>query len=149
MRGLRPPTVMQKRSWVWFLSPALQFIILVVDSTDRERLAISKEELYRMLAHEVMHERGNHLHSGVVIGVPRTVSLFHPLPSFRICGKQLCWYLPISKIWRIAWVQQRSPLTSRSAPSKTTPGTYSPAVHSQEKGETHMFDWFLFFFLNF
>lgn len=36
-----------------FLSPALQFIILVVDSTDRERLAISKEELYRMLAHEV------------------------------------------------------------------------------------------------
>ncbi|TWW70861.1 ADP-ribosylation factor-like protein 5B [Takifugu flavidus] len=42
----------EKRSWVWFLSPALQFIILVVDSTDRERLAISKEELYRMLAHE-------------------------------------------------------------------------------------------------
>lgn len=38
---------------MWFLSPALQFIILVVDSTDRERLAISKEELYRMLAHEV------------------------------------------------------------------------------------------------
>lgn len=38
-----------------FLSPALQFIILVVDSTDRERLAISKEELYRMLAHEVRH----------------------------------------------------------------------------------------------
>lgn len=32
-----------------------QFIILVVDSTDRERLAISKEELYRMLAHEVTH----------------------------------------------------------------------------------------------
>ncbi|XP_043960253.1 ADP-ribosylation factor-like 8 isoform X1 [Gambusia affinis] len=29
-----------------------RFIILVVDSTDRERLAISKEELYRMLAHE-------------------------------------------------------------------------------------------------
>ncbi|XP_062297400.1 ADP-ribosylation factor-like protein 5B [Scomber scombrus] len=28
------------------------FVILVVDSTDRERLAISKEELYRMLAHE-------------------------------------------------------------------------------------------------
>lgn len=30
-----------------------QFVILVVDSTDRERLVISKEELYRMLAHEV------------------------------------------------------------------------------------------------
>lgn len=37
----------------FFFSP--QFIILVVDSTDRERLAISKEELYRMLAHEVTH----------------------------------------------------------------------------------------------
>lgn len=33
--------------------PTVQFIILVVDSTDRERLVISKEELYRMLAHEV------------------------------------------------------------------------------------------------
>uniref|UniRef100_A0AAQ4RF47 ARF like GTPase 5B n=1 Tax=Gasterosteus aculeatus aculeatus TaxID=481459 RepID=A0AAQ4RF47_GASAC len=32
--------------------PTVQFIILVVDSTDRERLVISKEELYRMLAHE-------------------------------------------------------------------------------------------------
>lgn len=40
-------------AWTFFFSP--QFIILVVDSTDRERLAISKEELYRMLAHEVTH----------------------------------------------------------------------------------------------
>lgn len=31
----------------------MQFVILVVDSTDRERLVITKEELYRMLAHEV------------------------------------------------------------------------------------------------
>ncbi|XP_031540953.2 ADP-ribosylation factor-like protein 5B isoform X2 [Camelus dromedarius] len=31
-----------------------EFIILVVDSIDRERLAITKEELYRMLAHEDM-----------------------------------------------------------------------------------------------
>ena len=30
-----------------------QFIILVVDSTDRERLSITKEELCRMLANEV------------------------------------------------------------------------------------------------
>uniref|UniRef100_A0A4W3HDT3 ARF like GTPase 5B n=1 Tax=Callorhinchus milii TaxID=7868 RepID=A0A4W3HDT3_CALMI len=29
-----------------------EFIILVVDSTDRERLSVTKEELYRMLAHE-------------------------------------------------------------------------------------------------
>ena len=30
-----------------------QFVILVIDSTDRERLHISKEELYHMLANEV------------------------------------------------------------------------------------------------
>ena len=29
-----------------------QFVIVVVDSTDRERLSITKEELYSMLAHE-------------------------------------------------------------------------------------------------
>ncbi|KAI3355329.1 hypothetical protein L3Q82_018182, partial [Scortum barcoo] len=34
------------------LKSEARFIILVVDSTDRERLVISKEELYRMLAHE-------------------------------------------------------------------------------------------------
>lgn len=42
-----------RRDAFQFLPSPLQFIILVVDSTDRERLAISKEELYRMLAHEV------------------------------------------------------------------------------------------------
>ncbi|KAL7977220.1 hypothetical protein Chor_009169 [Crotalus horridus] len=31
---------------------ALMFIILVIDSTDRERLTVTKEELYKMLAHE-------------------------------------------------------------------------------------------------
>ncbi|CAI5790071.1 ADP-ribosylation factor 5C [Podarcis lilfordi] len=29
-----------------------EFVILVIDSTDRERLTMSKEELYKMLAHE-------------------------------------------------------------------------------------------------
>ncbi|XP_058485675.1 ADP-ribosylation factor-like protein 5B [Solea solea] len=40
-----------RSSWNTYYSNT-EFIILVVDSTDRERLAISKEELYRMLAHE-------------------------------------------------------------------------------------------------
>lgn len=31
----------------------LQIVIMVVDSTDRERLTLNKEELHRMLAHEV------------------------------------------------------------------------------------------------
>lgn len=34
-------------------SPFLQFVIVVVDSTDRERISVTKEELYKMLAHEV------------------------------------------------------------------------------------------------
>uniref|UniRef100_A0A8C1E953 ADP-ribosylation factor-like 8 n=3 Tax=Cyprinus carpio TaxID=7962 RepID=A0A8C1E953_CYPCA len=40
-----------RSSWNTYYSNT-EFIILVVDSTDRERLAISKEELYKMLAHE-------------------------------------------------------------------------------------------------
>lgn len=39
---------------LWFLSiSSNQFVIVVVDSTDRERISVTKEELYRMLAHEV------------------------------------------------------------------------------------------------
>uniref|UniRef100_A0AAZ3PRN1 ADP-ribosylation factor-like 8 n=1 Tax=Oncorhynchus tshawytscha TaxID=74940 RepID=A0AAZ3PRN1_ONCTS len=40
-----------RSSWNTYYSNT-EFIILVVDSTDRERLVISKEELYKMLAHE-------------------------------------------------------------------------------------------------
>ncbi|KAL4635262.1 ADP-ribosylation factor-like protein 5B isoform X1 [Arapaima gigas] len=40
-----------RSSWNTYYSNT-EFVILVVDSTDRERLAISKEELHRMLAHE-------------------------------------------------------------------------------------------------
>ena len=36
-----------------FFVHLFQFVILVIDSTDRERLHISKEELYHMLANEV------------------------------------------------------------------------------------------------
>ncbi|KAL6035913.1 hypothetical protein STEG23_025106 [Scotinomys teguina] len=31
-----------------------EFVIVVVDSTDRERISVTREELYKMLAHEVM-----------------------------------------------------------------------------------------------
>ena len=37
------------------VSSSLQFLIVVVDSTDRERLAVTKAELYNMLNHEVRH----------------------------------------------------------------------------------------------
>lgn len=35
------------------LPSAAQFIILVIDSTDWDRLLTAREELYKMLAHEV------------------------------------------------------------------------------------------------
>ncbi|XP_065896561.1 ADP-ribosylation factor-like protein 5A [Dysidea avara] len=35
-----------------------EFLIVVVDSTDRERLSITKEELYRMLDHEDLKQAG-------------------------------------------------------------------------------------------
>lgn len=42
--------------YLCILTPILlfipQFIIMVIDSTDRERLAVTREELYRMLQHE-------------------------------------------------------------------------------------------------
>ncbi|XP_014020837.1 ADP-ribosylation factor-like protein 5A isoform X2 [Salmo salar] len=34
------------------------FVIIVVDSTDRERISVTKEELYRMLAHEDLKKAG-------------------------------------------------------------------------------------------
>ncbi|KAM6450785.1 ADP-ribosylation factor-like protein 5B [Python bivittatus] len=40
-----------RSSWNTYYSNT-EFIILVVDSIDRERLSVTKEELYRMLAHE-------------------------------------------------------------------------------------------------
>ncbi|XP_013421175.1 ADP-ribosylation factor-like protein 5B isoform X2 [Lingula anatina] len=40
-----------RSSWNTYYTNA-EFIILVVDSTDRERLTITKEELHKMLAHE-------------------------------------------------------------------------------------------------
>lgn len=36
----------------------LQFVILVIDSTDRERLSVTREELYRMLGHEDLAKAG-------------------------------------------------------------------------------------------
>uniref|UniRef100_A0A8C5RQ41 ARF like GTPase 5B n=1 Tax=Laticauda laticaudata TaxID=8630 RepID=A0A8C5RQ41_LATLA len=43
-----------RSSWNMYYSNT-EFIILVVDSIDRERLSVTKEELYHMLAHEVFH----------------------------------------------------------------------------------------------
>lgn len=41
-----------RQAWSTYYS-STHFLILVVDSTDRERLATTKEELYQMLEHEV------------------------------------------------------------------------------------------------
>nr|XP_003478629.2 ADP-ribosylation factor-like protein 5A [Cavia porcellus] len=34
------------------------FVIVVVDSTDRERISVTREELYKMLAHEDLRKAG-------------------------------------------------------------------------------------------
>ena len=41
-----------RQAWSTYFS-GTHFLILVVDSTDRERLSVTKEELYRMLGNEV------------------------------------------------------------------------------------------------
>ena len=41
-----------RQAWSTYYS-GTSFLILVVDSTDRERLTITKEELYKMLSNEV------------------------------------------------------------------------------------------------
>ncbi len=41
-----------RQAWSTYYS-GTSFTILVVDSTDRDRLTITKEELYKMLSHEV------------------------------------------------------------------------------------------------
>ena len=52
-----------------FVPLVFQFVILVVDSTDRERLPITKEELYKMLAHEVSFTQINTHRDGLVVSV--------------------------------------------------------------------------------
>ena len=41
-----------RQAWSTYYS-GTQFVILVVDSTDRDRLAVSREELYKMLGNDV------------------------------------------------------------------------------------------------
>ena len=48
-----------RQAWSTYFS-GTHFLILVVDSTDRERLAVTKEELYRMLGNEVCYYYNTH-----------------------------------------------------------------------------------------
>lgn len=41
-----------RQAWSTYYTSS-NFLIMVVDSTDRERLEVTKEELYSMLEHEV------------------------------------------------------------------------------------------------
>ena len=41
-----------RQAWSTYYS-STHFLIVVIDSTDRERLNVIKEELYKMLGHEV------------------------------------------------------------------------------------------------
>ncbi len=42
-----------RQAWSTYYNSS-NFLIMVVDSTDRERLNVTKEELYKMLEHEVI-----------------------------------------------------------------------------------------------
>jgi len=44
-----------RSSWNTYFVNA-EFVIVVIDSTDRERLALTKQELYKMLANEDLHK---------------------------------------------------------------------------------------------
>ena len=44
-----------RQAWSTYYT-GTHFMILVVDSTDRERLTVAKEELYKMLGHEVSYK---------------------------------------------------------------------------------------------
>ncbi|RDD38579.1 ADP-ribosylation factor-like protein 5A [Trichoplax sp. H2] len=46
-----------RSSWSTYYTNT-EFLIVVVDSTDRERLAITREELYSMLSHEDLKQAG-------------------------------------------------------------------------------------------
>jgi ADP-ribosylation factor-like protein 5B len=46
-----------RQAWSTYYS-STKIVILVVDSTDKERLTVSKEELYRMLGHEDLKKAG-------------------------------------------------------------------------------------------
>ncbi len=63
-----------RQAWSTYYT-GTQFLLLVVDSTDRERLSIAKEELYKMLGHEVRR----------VVGGVGTIPL-----SVVVCGGQCC-----------------------------------------------------------
>ncbi len=50
-----------------------QFVILVVDSTDRERLSISRDELHKMLGHEELSK------ANILVFANKQVALLLPL----------------------------------------------------------------------
>ncbi|KAL1778550.1 ADP-ribosylation factor 5C isoform X2 [Sigmodon hispidus] len=46
----------QEKVWSSHFPLAWQFVILVIDSTNRNRLLTTREELYKMLAHEALQD---------------------------------------------------------------------------------------------
>lgn len=130
--GEREELVGENWSRMIALSLYFQFVILVIDSTDRERLSVSKEELYRMLNCEV------HLPCLIMPSSEPCGWSFHGLPFIldicRISGNRLCWSLPTNRIWRVLWRQLKSPSSSIWRPSRTIRGTFRLAAPSLGKG---------------
>lgn len=55
-----------------------QIVILVVDSTDRERLTVTKEELHRMLTHEVKKKTNKKEQTYICVCQLKSSSLYGP-----------------------------------------------------------------------
>uniref|UniRef100_A0A4W4DTQ1 ADP-ribosylation factor-like 5C n=1 Tax=Electrophorus electricus TaxID=8005 RepID=A0A4W4DTQ1_ELEEL len=91
-----------RASWNTYYSNT-EFIILVVDSTDRERLAISKEELYRMLAHEVrncLHHAHMCFPSCCPAHCPETACAKQNVPPFNL-------YHPPLPLFNLVWLKKQ------------------------------------------
>lgn len=54
----------------------VQFIIMVIDSTDRERLAVTREELYRMLQHEDLSKASLLVYANKQVFIQNTCIIF-------------------------------------------------------------------------
>ena len=62
----------------FFTFLVLQYIILVVDSTDRERMSISSEELHKMLGHEELSK------ANILVFANKQARLFSKLFSIEM-----------------------------------------------------------------
>lgn len=81
-------------------------IMMVVDSTDRDRIGTVKEELWRILAHKVFQRRRHWYYTTVVAATLNSDPFFVVCNLFYVCRtwKKLPYsFSQTSKTWKIKW----------------------------------------------